>query len=266
MTTLEDIKKMSILKVNKRGTSFNVDPTLHHAFWHSVIENRWEKHIFKVLNIFLDKDHSYIDIGAWIGSTLLYGGTLAKTSYGIEPDHVAFKKLQKNVNLNPGLNIKLWRGGIFDQNEKDVPFGLGLHSHQIGDSASSIYVHTEIKDMIETMKLDTFISLNNINDVGLIKIDTEGAEMKIISSSKDYILKNKPTLYVSIHAEIIKKFKLEHKLIDEAFEVLSQYKYKFVVDTNGKNYGDKVGIHFIREAMKQNTTCDFVFTDKDIQI
>ena len=67
----------------------------------------WEVHTHKILEKFLDSNHSFIDIGAFIGPTTLYGAFIAKKVYAIEPDPIAFNELKKNVLLNHVLKEKI---------------------------------------------------------------------------------------------------------------------------------------------------------------
>lgn len=56
---------------------------------------------------FLNENHNYLDIGAWVGPTVLYGAHLAKHVYAVEPDPVAFGEWNENLTLNSPISSKV---------------------------------------------------------------------------------------------------------------------------------------------------------------
>ena len=90
--------KLRPMKVERYGKSFFVSGNpKYFFFWKN---KSWERNTHKIFDKFLDSNHSYIDIGAWIGPTVLYGAQIAKKVYAIEPDPIAFKELEKNGILS----------------------------------------------------------------------------------------------------------------------------------------------------------------------
>ena len=93
------IIKREKIKIEKNDKTFFVDSSNNTSFWAQLQVGVWEPETFKIFDIFLDKNHSYIDLGAWIGPTVLYGCQNAKFCYAVEPDPVAFKNLKNNIDL-----------------------------------------------------------------------------------------------------------------------------------------------------------------------
>ena len=81
----------------------NVESGMHDSVWTEVSNGTWEPATFLVFDKFIDERHSYVDIGSWIGPTLLYGARNARAAYGVEPDLIAYSQLRRNVELNPAL-------------------------------------------------------------------------------------------------------------------------------------------------------------------
>lgn len=187
-------------KITKNKHTFFVSETdspVERDFWKSVGENRWENETYEVFDFFINKNSSYIDIGSWIGPTVLYGCQLAKHCYAIEPDPVAFKSLKNNVELNPKIKnkITLFNGCIGDTCGK-VQFGTRT---SFGDSSSSLlFTETGTVD-VESLTLEAFIERNNIKDCNFIKIDIEGGEVIVLPKIKKYLQENMPTLLLSLH-------------------------------------------------------------------
>ncbi len=72
--------------------AFRLDP-YHSKFWRRATSGQWEPETLAVLRDHLDRDHDYLDIGAWIGPTVLYGARKARHVWCFEPDPVAFRHL-----------------------------------------------------------------------------------------------------------------------------------------------------------------------------
>ena len=83
--------------IRLRNKQFQVSAGRNTAFWQEVASGAWESDTFAIFDRFLDQQHSYIDIGTWIGPTLLYGCQLARRTYGLEPDPIAFAELEANL-------------------------------------------------------------------------------------------------------------------------------------------------------------------------
>ena len=193
----------------------------------------WEVHTHKILEKFLDSNHSFIDIGAFIGPTTLYGAFIAKKVYAIEPDPIAFNELKKNVLLNHVLKEKIELHQICIHICSDqVKFGSMLNG---GDSMSSIlFKDSKTSWVVEGITFEDFIIKNNIKDCNFIKMDIEGGEAIILPSMKNYLEINKPILFLSIHPCF---FDDPLNDINKIIDVLKIYKN--VYDEKGK----KIELH-----------------------
>lgn len=95
------------LQIEINGNPVIVCRGRNNEFWQDYDRGNWEPDTQVVFRRFIDGQHSYIDIGAWIGPTLLLGCQLAKRTYGVEPDPIAYTELAKNVALNAQLTGKV---------------------------------------------------------------------------------------------------------------------------------------------------------------
>lgn len=167
-------------------------------FWIKIEKNKWENDTFKVFDAFLDKKHSYVDIGAWVGPTVLYGCQLAKHCYAIEPDPVAFEILHNNIKLNPTIKDKITTYNICIGHISGK-IKLGTKT-QFGDSMSSIlFSNSEKRLFVESVTFEEFVAKNKIKNCNFIKIDIEGGEAIILPTMKAYLQRNKPVLFLSLH-------------------------------------------------------------------
>lgn len=172
----------------------------HAEFWKQVDAGLWEPETFKVLKWYCKPGRIFIDIGAWNGVCSLFASELGSVCYAIEPDHTAIKYLTKNVLLNDGT-IHIIPSCISGHNGT---ISLNTqHKNGFGNSMSSILDRGLVVESttVKSMTLEHFIEQEEINiqNVCLIKIDIEGGEIELIKQSQQFLMKHKPTIYLSIH-------------------------------------------------------------------
>jgi len=189
------------MKIKKNNITFYIDDFNNiwfKNFWILLKTGLWEPDTFQVFDEFISKKYSYIDIGAWIGATALYGCQLAKHCYAIEPDPEALKILHRNMDLNPDLikKITLFEGCLGDNSGLTR---LGSNTN-FGDSMSSLLFSNSNKFFdVQSFTFEEFVKKNKITDCNFIKMDIEGGEIKVLPSMKKYLEENKPTLFLSLH-------------------------------------------------------------------
>lgn len=220
----------SQLQINRNGIKFTVNSKQNYEFWLGIKKGKWEySNTFAIFDKFLNRQHSYVDIGAHIGSTVLYGCQLAKHCYAIEPDPIAFEELNKNVYLNKDLLPRVTLANLAISNLSGT-----VSLYQVGDrwgnSASSILNDsTKSAQEIKSKTFQQFITEHSINDCNFIKIDIEGAEFIVLPTMKDYLQINKPTLLVEFHPMLVDQpmqklesirnvLKIYNHLYDEKFK------------------------------------------------
>lgn len=187
-----------ILQIGQCGRAFRVLPGRNRDFWGLVVNGGWEPETFAIFERFIDKRHSYIDIGAWIGPTLLFGCQLAGSAYAIEPDPFAYSELDRNVALNMPLanNVRAFNLCIAPKSGK-VRFG---NRSQGGDSMSSLLFGQENTSwIVDGLTFEDFIERENISDCSFIKIDIEGGEYSILPTMSKYLERQRPSVYLSLH-------------------------------------------------------------------
>jgi len=194
------------VKITKGDISFEAtDGGEWYGFWPSVQEGTWEPHTFQVFDRFLDKDHSYVDIGAWIGPTVMYGCQLAKHCYTVEPDPVALKMLHKHLGLNEFENVTVFEGAISDKNGK-MTLGCRANNQQwqLGESMTSV-LFGESSFTVSCYTLQEYFRFNGINDCNFIKMDIEGGEVFVLPQACPFLEELGLPLYMSFHGAFLTK-------------------------------------------------------------
>ena len=210
------------MKIIKGSISFEAtDGGEWYGYWPSVQADSWEPHTYRIFARFLDKEHSYVDIGAWIGPTVLYGCQLAKHCYAVEPDPVALKMLHKHVQINGFENVTVFEGAIGDKNGE---IQLGCYApgqrFQLGESMTSMLFGTDTF-VTNAFTIEQLFAHYKIADCNFIKMDIEGGELRVLPQAVTYLEKLGVPLYLSVHfqflsppqlgivADVLQKYRME---------------------------------------------------------
>lgn len=164
----------------------------HEWFWKMFANATWEPSTFKIFDKFLDKEKTFVDIGAWIGPTVLYAAPKAKQVFCFEPDPIAYKSLVQNLTLNNIKNVVPYPVAVA-ANWGGIDFGT---KHQLGDSMSSVLWAKKGGAQVPAVSLEAVIHDLQPN---FIKIDIEGGEKTIFDNAILAMAECKPTIHLSLH-------------------------------------------------------------------
>jgi FkbM family methyltransferase len=221
------------MEIKKNNCSFLVSDKYSKIWFNNNKFDRWEQDTFHILEYYKNKKESiYIDIGAWIGPTVLYSANIYKKVIAIEPDTVALERLKKNIRANSFNNIILIEKGLSSNNGTSEFGGNG----ELGNSESTLLIsnkidylsyaghqhnhtHNEIL-VIGTITIETLIEEQKLNPEGisLIKIDIEGGEKIVVPALVNFLKKYKPPFYISLHRCFLRPSEIE-EIIDLLFGV-----------------------------------------------
>ena len=209
-----------------------------------------ERKIFLKLNQLLGKDiKQVIDVGAHQGEFIIKLGKLfyIKNAFSFEPNPEIFKILNNNTNDLQNKNIlKTFNLGLGEINKTEI---LNVN---IESSSSSINKLNEESNyfirkyrvlnffknkkitrpvQIKIEKLSNILNKYKVNQIDLLKIDTEGYELSVLKGVINN-LKDIKVIYFEHHFDdmIIKKYKLSdiHSLlIENNFKKYFKIKMRF---------------------------------------
>jgi len=146
----------------------------------------------------------FADIGANLGEFTVYAGKRVKTGkvLAFEPFEPVFKLLLENIELNHLENVIAFQVGLWNQNG-ELPFYLGSER----DDRSFVYegwstaVGGKGSQQISKVKMvvfDDWFEGLQISRLDLMKIDTEGAELQMLTGARKSLEKYSPDLIVEI--------------------------------------------------------------------
>ena len=151
------------------------------------------------------KNKDFIDAGAFIGdSALVLSEYTDKNIYSFEANPINFDLLNKTIELNKLKNIvPIYKALYCDETE--IIFNLNSAASSI-EKTPGIKYNNVVK--VQTITLDKFVQENNLN-VGLIKVDLEGAELDFLKGAEKTIKGQKPVLLLSIYHKPTDFFELK---------------------------------------------------------
>jgi len=166
----------------------------------------WEPSTFHILKTYLKPTDIYLDFGAWIGPTVLFASQYCKQIVALEPNPAAYKEVFTNVAINPEVASKT-RVLPYCISSSSGKFNMsgrpGSSMSRVGNTASKYELQAGTKGIVswtvDCYTIEDLMTLLNVPRFDFIKIDTEGGEAFIVPAMKNYLLANKPTLYLSLH-------------------------------------------------------------------
>lgn len=201
----------------------------------------WENETFSVFQRFAPGKVA-LDIGAWVGPTALWLGKVATKVVALEPTEAAFTELCKNLAVNADLHGKVTAvNAAMDASDRKASMS------NKGDSSDRV-----LGSLIEvqTKSIDSLRKeYPELEQVGFVKIDTEGYERIIVPALESFFKEKKPTAYVSLHPQYNNKQQVQGTVdkMKEIFPFLYEADMKTPFDTNRDNYtyGDHDGADVI---------------------
>jgi FkbM family methyltransferase len=196
------LSTFTMVHKNEKQFYVQIDKSHRNKFWLDVYKD-WEAQTFNVLDEYVKKDRTVINIGVWIGATTLYCATLGAKIIAIEADRESCVTLKNNISLNNFENIKVIEKAIYKDNN-GVLFGENLYRNDGMNASTSqiVFEHTFENSNKYKYKIDsiTFAEVvRNVNNICLIKVDIEGGEQFILREVLEYCYNQNIPAYVSFH-------------------------------------------------------------------
>tara|TARA_Y100000022_G_scaffold199821_1_gene213256 strand:- start:4218 stop:5171 length:954 start_codon:yes stop_codon:yes gene_type:complete len=202
----------------------------------------YETHSYDLVNEFLKKGMTFIDVGANCGYYTILAGKLVG-DYGnvisFEPSSKYFNQLEDNVKNNLLKNVHCINKGLSDKNESLDLVSDGSNASFVDgwmkevkfnpSSVSNSFIehHTLKKEKCNLVTLDDEIVNLKIEKLDFIKVDIEGYENNFYVGAQNTIKKYRPFILLEYTAGVSNKTILPS---------LSELNYRFVPENfNFKN-------------------------------
>ena len=173
-------------------------------FYHGAFDNS----DLRELTTRLGKDAVFFDVGSYFG---YYSLVVSKQTDGgakvfaFEPVSSNYKLLVENLDLNRFDNIRAFQLAISD--------AAGEVNFEIPSAANRGVGHIALggiaRDGMETVKattLDRFVEEQGIRRLDAMKIDVEGAELRVFAGAHETLARFKPAMVVELNPPCLKRF------------------------------------------------------------
>jgi len=191
-----------------------------------------------------------IDIGANMGQWMMPLSKIFTQSVIIsfEPVPINFKFLCKAIKILRLHNAQCYDFAFSDRTGTEkmlIPYinNIPVTTQSILKNSLKKKINEKFKEIeVKTMSIDDFVENYSINNLTFIKIDTEGAEDKVLRGGENTILKYKPVMVIetSIHNIEIQK------LLKVGYNVYYLSKNTIIPYEIGKPHGDLILMYNIQ--------------------
>lgn len=141
-----------------------------------------------------NKDQTIFDVGANVGAytrKILERNPSANV-HSFEPNPVAYEKLKQSTE---GCDIKAVNLGMSDQEGElvlyDESSGGSSHASMYKGVIEDVHEGRSVEINIKLTTLDQYCKQNDIRNIDLLKIDTEGNELKVLKGARKLIEEKK---------------------------------------------------------------------------
>lgn len=199
-----------------------------------------------------------LDVGANIGSMTLRFAQLTKQGhvYAFEPTDFAFKKLLRNISLNPELSRRITPVQSFISDHSEARCRFRVYASWKIDGTVSVKhpLHGGIiqpAEGVSAITIDDFCEKIGLHRVDLIKIDTDGHELEVIKGAHKTIEKCRPCVIFEAGLYIMKEHKVTFELF---FDYFTHRGYTLINCKNGEiitleNYFKQIPLRYTTDII-----------------
>lgn len=160
----------------------------------SVFLGGYERDVRGLIDRFCRPGFVAVDVGANIGAHSLY---MARSvgEFGMviafEPTTFAFAKLERNVSLNPGLPIRLIKLALGstddDAREEEIRASWRTDGRQARE-----------REIVKTVRLDTWWKREGPPALSFLKIDVDGREGAVLRGARELLSRFRPVIGMEV--------------------------------------------------------------------
>jgi FkbM family methyltransferase len=197
----------NIRKVKRRGIFWELDITEGIDF-SIFIFGLFEKTTSKAIRRLVANNSVVIDIGANIGAHTLPMAELVGEKgkvYAIEPTNYAYGKLTNNLLINKDLSKRVQADQVVLTNNGAKEKVKELYSSwPLSIKFEDDQRHTVHQGVLRSISgaeentLDSYVSINNITSLDLIKLDVDGNELDVLSGANNILKNLRPVIIMEL--------------------------------------------------------------------
>lgn len=200
--------------------NFRFEGLLHQEL-DPLLRNLMEPHLSSLLSELELSGKAVIDVGASYG---YYTALLARCVgeqgkvYAFEPDILSLGRLVHNMKINGIINAIYLPYALSKEIRADV-WQIDLlqpwNNHILGRE-HGVAVLGELQRPIISIPIDLLLDTLPVANIGLIKIDVEGAEADVLRGGRSLFAQARPLAIIELHSA---------EITDQVFDLLTSYSY-----------------------------------------
>lgn len=218
----------------------------------------FQNHVTSKKFIDLPQNAVIFDIGANIGSMALRFAQYSPFTkiYAFEPTNFAYNKLMRNLSLNPELAQRITPAQLFLSDCTVSDHHLKAYSSWRVDGravdAHPLHGGTlKSAESVPAVTLDDFCSENNVHRIDLIKIDTDGHELRVLNGARKSVAKHFPYIVFELGGYVMQEMGIE---FEQIYSYFLEFDYKLM---NAKN-GNKITQQNFANQIPRRSTIDII--------
>ena len=192
----------------------------------------WERRYMELFCSKIKEGDVVVDVGAYIGIFSLLASERVGDKgcvYAFEPVPRSYERLMRNLEINKVKNVKAYNLGLSDRNEslpvyipKEIPAEASLCQSSATEFSKGTNMQKEVIK-VSLKPFDQFSEEEGLNHVDVVKIDVEGAELKVLKGMKKVLKSDNLKLFVEISPQLIE---LMGGTVQELIKLLSDSGFK----------------------------------------
>lgn len=185
---------------DSNGVRFEISNSVER---HRVVEHGGETEYLRAMLEHLEPSDMMYDVGVCVGLVALHAADRCNV-IGFEPDPAFRQRVERNLQLNPGLSVTVMPYAISDADGTAV-----LYTDGAGGNSPSLRHQRGEKQAVDVMAR----SIDSLVEEGLpaptvIKLDIEGAELPALQGARQLLMSSqKPRLlFLELHPQFLPAF------------------------------------------------------------
>jgi len=187
------------VQVKRRTLHYHLD--LHEGIDFSIfVTGKYEPKIQKAFAQITSPGDVVLDIGANIGAHAMVLGELVKDGgqvYAFEPTHWAYRKMLRNLSLNPGLKVKALHAALTDEKGALIPATVSSSwdlTRSLSEANALDMGYAQSTEGCAQFSIDQWVKTENIQKVNVIKLDVDGFETRVLRGAVETLKKFHPII------------------------------------------------------------------------
>ena len=230
----------------------NIEATVvHDPFWIKFAAG-WEPETERIYRKLVKPGSIVLDIGAWIGSTILFALACgAEKIIALEPNPESYETIRQFIQSNPDYSKRIELTNRAVSNRRET-LSMGLAEGESDTSTSGI-AGNDFE--VEAITLNDIVKEYALEQIDLVKIDIEGAEVFLSEALANLSSKSGQIVHLSVHVSFFPEDSdregfansfANFEIYDDRGEELTptQFKQRILSNESHPDWGTKHGNFF----------------------